>query len=186
MRVFSLLRPGRRCPSQQTQTVWIRALVQTCYQSLPSQQRAKEMRPQVLVTPVRLPSLLVSSRRMRTMPPLLAAPTVEPHSLVVYSKIKHALFFLLLFSEINEMLNNIFIKHIFRVDWIFLKSYSVKNSINVDCRQPSEISGVSWHYLLDLLMIGLSCVWSERIIKLTVKCYFYCCLFSVVLCLTQW
>lgn len=49
---------------------------------------------------------------MRMTPPLLVAPTVEPHSLVVYSKIKHALFFLLLFSEINEMLNNIFIKHI--------------------------------------------------------------------------
>lgn len=82
MRISSLPQPGRRCLSRQTQTVWIKALAWTCYQSLPSQQRVKETRPRASVTPARLPSPSESSRRTSMTPPLQAAPTVEPRSLV--------------------------------------------------------------------------------------------------------
>lgn len=76
--ILCVLRPGRHCPSQQTQIVSIRALVQTCCQSWPSQQKVKVMRLQDSVTPTRRPSPSASSRRMSTTPRLRAALTVEP------------------------------------------------------------------------------------------------------------
>lgn len=73
---------GRRCRTRQTPTAWIRALDPTSYQSLPSQPRAKGTRPRASATPARPRSPSESSRRMSRTPPLRAAPTAEPRSLV--------------------------------------------------------------------------------------------------------
>lgn len=77
-----LFYPDPRCPTRQTQTVWIRVLAPVCYQSLPSQLKAKGMRHQASAIPAKPRSPSGSFHRTNLKLPLRAARTAGPRSLV--------------------------------------------------------------------------------------------------------